>query len=507
VKTSPLKIALAVAVGCLMPACNGKKETISSQSNRNWVDADPAAITAAKMEPARNIHAKTHLAAGRLHESQGALGKAAEQYQLALAGDAKNVGAMNRLAIVNARMGRFKEAQRSLKRAIKLEPNAAVLRNNLGYAHLCSKNWTQAEDEFRQAIRLNPHFHRARINLAIAVGRQDRLEESLEMFRRSLPEPDAFYNLGLVLKGMKRYQDAANAFELALDHNPDFPAAKRQLAQLTGEVDQRSVAVRKQRDWQKPSNQPNAQPQTARTHPSPVQSRQPQAIAVAQPAATNTTPSAPRPVAAQPQQPVQTMMVMEEMTPAGTGQSSTTQTQSEPARLANFNTPQAADPEPIETEPIDAEPIDVQPIDASDDATSMDAATLVESAPQNNSGTIETMEAVPVEAQPINQQPVSSKDVASKKNTNPKTANISAIEEIAPMQSMEPVQRVRPQALRGDTTSTAIETVPTMNTVEDISATGAFKIEPAKSVKAKPANQSVSSTADMMEMEPIETSK
>jgi hypothetical protein len=46
-----------------------------------------------------------------------------------------------------------------------------------------------------------------------------------------------------------------------------------------------------------------------------------------------------------------------------------------------------------------------------------------------------------------------------------------------------------------------------MNTVEDISATGAFKIEPAKSVKAKPANQSVSSTADMMEMEPIETSK
>jgi len=232
VKSQYTRFAVFAACGCALFSCSKNRETVSSQTQRNWVEADQAALSSAKLEPEANILPNTYLAAGRLHEMQGAYDKAIEQYQLAIAGEPKNVGAMNRLAMVYTRLGRFADAQRALKRAVEIQPDAAQLRNNLGYAYICERKWTEAETEFRMALRSDPGFKRAHINLGLALARQERINEALSAFREVLPEPDALYNLGLVLRGMQRYQEAADAFALALEHNQQFVAAQRQLEQL-----------------------------------------------------------------------------------------------------------------------------------------------------------------------------------------------------------------------------------------------------------------------------------
>lgn len=227
-----MRLAFYTACLCALISCAKSNETVTTQQQRGWLGTDPAQMDAAKPEPEANIMPGTYLAAGRLHEMQGALPKAVEQYQLALAGDPQNVGAMNRLAMVYSRMARFDEAQRTLERAVRIKPDSALLRNNLGYAFICTKNWPAAESEFREALRLDPGLHRARINLGLAIARQDRISEALTEFRGALPEADALYNLGLVLRGMQRYQEAADAFELVLERDSQFVAARQQLEEL-----------------------------------------------------------------------------------------------------------------------------------------------------------------------------------------------------------------------------------------------------------------------------------
>lgn len=223
----------ALAAGCCgLFGCSGNSNDFNSSTQRNLTEMDRAAINSAKPEPEVDIMPNTHLASGRLLEMQGAFSQAIEQYQLAIAGDPKNVGAMNRLAMVYSRLGRFDEALNSMQRAVELEPDVALLRNNLGYIQLCKLNWTEAEFEFREALRLDPEFARARVNLGMALARQDRIPEAHNEFRAVLPEADALYNLGLVLRGMKRYQEAVDAFELVLEKDPRFVAAEQQLKEL-----------------------------------------------------------------------------------------------------------------------------------------------------------------------------------------------------------------------------------------------------------------------------------
>lgn len=223
----------ALAAGCCgLFGCSGNSNDFNSSTQRNLTEMDRAAINSAKPEPEIDIMPNTHLASGRLLEMQGAFRQAIEQYQLAIAGDPKNVGAMNRLAMVYSRLGRFDEALNSMQRAVEIKPDVALLRNNLGYIQLCKLNWTEAESEFREALRLDPEFARARVNLGMALARQDRIPEAHAEFRAVLPEADALYNLGLVLRGMKRYQEAVDAFELVLEKDPRFVAAEQQIKEL-----------------------------------------------------------------------------------------------------------------------------------------------------------------------------------------------------------------------------------------------------------------------------------
>jgi hypothetical protein len=52
-----------------------------------------------------------------------------------------------------------------------------------------------------------------------------------------LPEPDAYYNLGLMFRGQQRYAEAIEAFRHVLTIDPEFSAAKIQIEQLTARTE------------------------------------------------------------------------------------------------------------------------------------------------------------------------------------------------------------------------------------------------------------------------------
>ncbi|HXR59441.1 MAG TPA: tetratricopeptide repeat protein, partial [Burkholderiales bacterium] len=80
----------------------------------------------------------------------------------------------NERGLVLAASGRYGEAASQFQAAIALEPRAAYLHNNLGFAHLQRGALEQAVAEFEEATRLDPAHPQAVVNLANARAALER---------------------------------------------------------------------------------------------------------------------------------------------------------------------------------------------------------------------------------------------------------------------------------------------------------------------------------------------
>ncbi len=222
-----------VAAGCNQPAADwhnwfgAAKQTPVDDRTEAARHADEA-----KPEPPPNILPSTYIAAGRMLESNGDMGGAIQQYEKAIAGDPNAIEAYSRLGVAWQRLGKYPEAERAFQRGLGIQPRAAYLHNNLGYCYMLQKQYDKAQGSFKAAIDINPEFKRARMNLAMALGRMGRLNESLAAFQRVLTPDSANYNVGVICLQQNRNEDARRFFAQALAINPACPGARESLERL-----------------------------------------------------------------------------------------------------------------------------------------------------------------------------------------------------------------------------------------------------------------------------------
>ena len=223
-KSKPILVMLCVM---FVAGCGGSKYRTSAPGGKQF--PAPALLKDVPEMETPKILPQTYYAAAQLFESQGLISKAITQYRKAVAVNHNYVAAYNRLGILLGRTGAHAEAVRMFERAIQLKPEYAALHNNLGFEYAMREMWPEAERALLRALELKPDFDRARINLGLVLCRAGRFDEGLTHFLAVLPEPDAYYNLGLMLHGQGRYEDAAHAFAHVLRLSPRFAAAREQL--------------------------------------------------------------------------------------------------------------------------------------------------------------------------------------------------------------------------------------------------------------------------------------
>jgi tetratricopeptide (TPR) repeat protein len=211
-------------------------------------------------------------------------------YKQAIKYDPKNVKAMYNLSIVYSENGSHKEAQKMAQRALKLNPKnplvQASLGNtlidvgkydkakkvyeqiveakpdfdvghfNLGVINTQERNLDAAQKNYQEVLKINPADAEAKENLAAIHIFKNDYEEAVDYLLEvvnSSPEDDitlenAYYNLGVAYLRLKKYQQALDAFEAAINIEPWDMAAYVNAAILSEELGQKDKAIKY---WQK----------------------------------------------------------------------------------------------------------------------------------------------------------------------------------------------------------------------------------------------------------------
>lgn len=195
---------------------------------------------------------------------------AAEQgFQMVLKAKPNHIGALGNLGVVYSRTHRYAKAVEVYRRALRSGPNDQGLLLNLGLAYIQQEQYAKALPLFSRIVSANPHHQQGRELLAtceLYTGRLRPAVERLESLRADEPQnPGLLYLLGVAYFRLNqpekaaaalselmtvaspaqanfligkanyanaRFEAAAENFRKALETDPKFPSAHRELGKV-----------------------------------------------------------------------------------------------------------------------------------------------------------------------------------------------------------------------------------------------------------------------------------
>ena len=146
------------------------------------------------------------------------------------------------LGILRDESGLWPLGEPAHRKALELSPSLDYLHNNLGYNLLMQKKYADAADEFREALKLNPHSPVARNNLGLALANLDETDRAVANWQSASGPATAHNNLAAVLMEKGNYANARKELEIALSYNNAYPAALKNL-ELVSRLDGRPATL------------------------------------------------------------------------------------------------------------------------------------------------------------------------------------------------------------------------------------------------------------------------
>lgn len=204
-------------------AFGGEKEPAPAK------EADEVSLS--KMPPA-NPDLSVRLA--QVHERSGNHAAAADQYQRALKADANHLGALLGYARMNDRLGRFQQALPLYEEAARKHPGSATAHNDWAICLTNSGKPDAAVGVMTKAVNLQPDNALYRNNLATILVRLGRGQEAFQHLSTTHAPAVAHYNLGFLFRKAGNVPAAREHFALAAQADPSLEPAKQHLAELGG---------------------------------------------------------------------------------------------------------------------------------------------------------------------------------------------------------------------------------------------------------------------------------
>jgi Tfp pilus assembly protein PilF len=138
----------------------------------------------------------------------------------------------NARGLILAGRGEFTQAEASYMRALAINPTAAMVENNLGYAHMLQGRAERALAHFGKALALDPGLTMARNNRRLALAWTGRYAEALAEVDGG-DMPNVLNDVGVVAMRQGDLRRAESYFVRAMELSPSYhPKAAQNLADL-----------------------------------------------------------------------------------------------------------------------------------------------------------------------------------------------------------------------------------------------------------------------------------
>src|SRR5256884_710755 len=195
-----------------------------SMLQKYFEDAIPLLESGLKIAPQR---ADLRTALGESYFMSGKAEKAIDEFKSLIQLD-PSARSYTFMGLAYRHLGRFDEGRKYFQEGLKLSPHDASCLFNLGYIEERQGNHAKAEDLFQQALRSNPDFSDALLELANPRIANKRLEEAAELLRRyvkvSRNAASGYYKLAMVERSLHQLAAAQrdlNVFQtLSKDASP-----------------------------------------------------------------------------------------------------------------------------------------------------------------------------------------------------------------------------------------------------------------------------------------------
>ena len=135
----------------------------------------------------------------------------------------------------NVQASHWKNSKAIYTHALNVIPGNYVAHNNLGVAFIKERDFSSAEINFREAVKIHPDYSQAIYNLAVLYELQNRLDESISAYKRFLrtekgvdPVLRANGRIKLAMALLKKGQmeEAESEIKEAVSSQPDNAAAR-----------------------------------------------------------------------------------------------------------------------------------------------------------------------------------------------------------------------------------------------------------------------------------------
>jgi Tfp pilus assembly protein PilF len=198
----------------------------------------PATVASKEPGLAPEKAAQACVAAAQSLEQKGYEAEAIAEYERARQFNA-SIPVARRLAVLYDRQGEVEKARAEYALALKAQPKDADLLNDFGYFHYEHGNWTEAEKWLRESVAVNAGHQRAWVNLGMALGQQERYEDSYAAFAKVLSPAEARCNVGVIMARNGKTAEAEKMLREALSEQPDL----KQGAAVLGYLEKRAATA------------------------------------------------------------------------------------------------------------------------------------------------------------------------------------------------------------------------------------------------------------------------
>jgi len=184
-----------------------------------FIQAEKTAEAMALLEKSRTeaSSATVDFTIANLHFQAEQFGKAADEYEKAVAKFPKFRRAWKNLALIRVREGDYRKALPALTKVVELGGGDAMTYGLLGFAHAGNDSPIAAESAYRMAILLDPATRDWKLGLAKSFFKQNRFADAVALTGELIKEtPDAvdlwllqanaYIGLGQAMKAVQNYE-------------------------------------------------------------------------------------------------------------------------------------------------------------------------------------------------------------------------------------------------------------------------------------------------------------